>query len=266
MPSDLVSAAQILAGSGAATWLVDKLLGPSADALGDQIKVFGTQRLGKIFGRAAEIADRDSMHALPPGFALIAIQKASFSEDVESITEMWARLILKASTSFEVRDLQFADILSQLNGSDAAILDKIYDVNGRFFMTDGNPIDLKRTLSESLKAGVEWNDHSSESSSSLAISAIRDFDFGWPVILRRIENCYLVDQKSGRTRKVSESFKIGPPDCYDVLRRQALIERFEVDFNPGWGSPSIDGYYMTNLGVQFMNACRESKNFGIVSE
>ena len=115
MPAELVEAAEILVGSGAAGWVVDKLLGPSASALGEQIKVYGTGRFRSVvsvFATKAETRQHD-LQALPPGFAYQFFQKASFSEDDEFITECWANLLLSAATEYAPR-LKIAVVLQPI--------------------------------------------------------------------------------------------------------------------------------------------------------
>ena len=87
----------LLIGAGAG-WFANKVFGPSADALGQELKAYSSSRLGKIFKRAAERSKPEQVEALPPGFVVTFFQKASFSEDDESLTEMWANLLAQAAT------------------------------------------------------------------------------------------------------------------------------------------------------------------------
>src|SRR6476661_9180221 len=125
MDGELVQAAQIIAGTGAAGWLADKLLGPSAQALGEQFKAYAGERLRKIFQRASEKVELDGVQALPPGFAMNFVQKASYSDDDENLTDMWANLLSSAAVNFKNRHSAYVEILSQMTASDARVLDWI---------------------------------------------------------------------------------------------------------------------------------------------
>ncbi len=125
MSAELVTASQILAGTGAAAWVVDKLLGPSAEGLGEQIKMYAGSRLTAIFSRIAELTGPDNVPLLEPALAVEGLRKASLSEEDVLVTDMWARLLLNSSENSASKSLIFADILSQLSANEANILNEI---------------------------------------------------------------------------------------------------------------------------------------------
>ena len=254
--TELVTAASLLASAGAGTWLVDKLLGPSFLALGEHFRAFAGKRLSAIFARAEEKVDRSKVEALPPGFAIQFLQKASFSEDDPLITEMWAGLLADASEGVSSRHSIFVDILSQIGPEEAKFLNRIFDNEGDYPLVEDTPADIRPTMFESVKRSIGRSEAKSETQAAAIADHLMRFQFGWPAIVRCADAYWSSDHGSGKTEWVRRSKPFDDSFVVDALSRQKLIDYFEIDFSPGWASPRMDGYFMTLLGVQFVQACR----------
>ncbi len=116
-------------GVGAGAWLLDKVLGRSAEAIGDALRVYVSDRVSKIFSRAAEIADSSptvNVEPLPPAFLLKFFQESSFSEDHDSITEMWANILVNTDGALSSRLSFFSSILSRLGHREVILLEKFF--------------------------------------------------------------------------------------------------------------------------------------------
>ena len=257
---DLVT---IGAAAGMSAWLADKLPGPSAEAVGEQVRTFASARLTKIFSRTQELSGGEITAPLPPGFAYLAIQRASFSEDSDEITDMWAALLLDASSSYSHRHANYADILSQLGSREVNILNQLVPTR-----VGGYPpwqsVNFQSSLREDLRSkftAVSGED--GQSHDDLVAETQRRFDellqieLGWPGRITAVSYPYHYHQSNkgsvvtGGTNFLTE---------YDVLIRQRLIERFSFDLSQSFSSPYVEGILVTALGVAFVATCRGDKN------
>jgi hypothetical protein len=254
MPGELVTAATVLAGSGAGTWLADKLLGPTAEGFGEQLRIYLGGRWNKVFSRASEKANPEDVHALPPGFTYQIVQKASFSEDDETLTEMWANLLLDAAKDYRGRHSLFVDILSQLGPSDVRVLGSIVPPDYDFAPGYIAPLNLR----DSIRVQVESSTRGYASSGDAAVSEINRIlltQFGWPGALtfasmpwRNPDSCTTSWAVGGSSIQIE----------HEVLIRQQLIERFSIAFKHVMPAPSVEGILATSLGLEFVAVCRGS--------
>ena len=111
---------------GTSTWFANKILGPSAERLGDNLVVYLEYRLPKIFGRADAIASERNIEPQPvkPGLLTRMIIDASMSDDVEEITEWWANLFVDASRGGSNQHAIFSDVMAQLGPKEVLVLEK----------------------------------------------------------------------------------------------------------------------------------------------
>lgn len=251
MPGELVSAAAILAGSGAGTWVADKLLGPSFNALGEQIRAFAGDRLHKIFNRVAQKTGPEKLHELPPGFAFQFIHKASFSEDAEELTEMWANLLVDAGTDFKSKHSLFADILSQLGPDDARALDRLvpsdYELNYPAIV----PVNIRSSIRSSLEYEAR-TDSLDQTAAEQVTTKLNVFKPYWP---SRITNVS-VPWKDGTNPVQWYGGGSGVTVSEEILIRQQLVDRFHFDLQITMPPISVEGILVTGLGLEFLFVCR----------
>lgn len=252
---EIITAASLFA-TGAGAWLGDKLLGPSFQALGEHFRAYAGKRLTAIFSRAEEVVDRSKVEALPAGFALQFLQKASFSEDDPTITDMWAGLLADAAEGVSSRHSIFIDVLSQIGPNEAKFLDKIFDTGRHYPLVENMPADIRPTLFEAARRSINWSEFKSKAEAETAADHLINFQFGWPAVVRFVETYWDSGAPSGKVEWVRCAKPFDDSFVVDALSRQKLIDYFEIDFSPGWASPRMDGYFMTLLGVEFVRSCR----------
>jgi len=238
----------------ASSWFANKLLGPAADTAGQALGSYVNSRIGKIFKRAEQIATPEQVGDLPIGFVALAVQKASFSEDSELLTDMWARLLVDASQSLTHRHSLFADILSQIGTEGARLLNDIWSRSGRSRIVGGN-VALNEQLYARFRDTLNWAELNEESAMAHANALLR-VNVGWPVWATRASYTF---RKPGPNPAATGTSRVQGPDLdlfvVDSLAREKLVEQFSFDFQPGWASPQLSGVYMTMMGVEFIIAC-----------
>jgi Abortive infection alpha len=235
-------------------WAGKKVLGPSFDELGEQLRIYLSGRMSKIFRRMDDIGISSTATPLPPGFTYLAIQKASFSEDEERITEMWARLLIDAATEYKPRHPLIADILGQLTSDEAIELDRIVPADYIKKFSTVVPVNVKTSLRLQFENLLEPLPRTLEDTERVLPSVMMAKPH-WPSIVTNVHLPYLEDPDNkiswyGGGQGVSTS--------HDVLVRQGLLERFNFDLNSSMPPPTIEGLMITGLGLEFLSACRKT--------
>ena len=251
MTGDFVTAAQIIAGTGATGWFADKLLGPSVAGLGDMMKAYSGDRLRKIFGRASQKVAAEDLKALPPGFAITFMQKASFSEDEEILTEMWANLLSSAATKFESRQSAYVEILSQLTSSDARVLDEVLPLGGEKKYEPGRAVNERIEMKVRLAKGIK-NISDSQEAGLIEVQRLLHLDMEWP---GRVNSARVYFTDEGKSEVVSGG-NADQSANQDNLVRLGLLERFEISNSLTPSDVGFNGVFLTTLGLTFVQACR----------
>lgn len=237
---------------GASAWLADKLFGPSAEALGDQLKLFAGERLSKVFRRVEILGIPKEATALPPGFAYTVVQKISLSEDNEKLTEMWAHLIRNASSGYRSNHVLYAEILSQIGPDEATILDELAPND----LDIAIPVIVPVSVVSSIRQAVEnatMLGAISGAQATVEINKLLNLQLPWP----------------GQVTSVTMPYR-GPNDtdcqwadggvevsvAHEVLIRQQLIEKLAFDLRLSMPAASVEAVMVTGLGLDFLNSCR----------
>jgi Abortive infection alpha len=245
---------------GAGTWFANKLLGPSADELGQQLKLFASNRLGKILGRSEEIAEgSDDLKSLPPAYIYKFVQSASLSEDDPLLTEMWANLLVESSENYSHKHLLFVDILEKLNSSDVILLDKL--------IPNVHSFDEKTNLQWKIRvirdqcwavashiAACNNITHFHIENADEFNRKITELKFAWPCVVLSSRIPY-IPEKAENGPDVSEVGLAIDSSVYDALIRQRLAESFNETFIVGF-SMDVGGVVATSLAVEFVKSCR----------
>lgn len=249
--SELITAAQIIAGTGAAGWLADKLLTPSIEGLGEQFKAYASARLAQIFGAASEKVRAEDVRSLPPGFALTFLQSASFSEEDEALSDMWANLLAAAATKFESRQTAYVSILSQLAGSDARVLNEILPV-GLERMYAGVTATNARTEMRVRLANQINNISPDRVSGHQEIERLLHLDLGLP---GRVNSARVYFVEGSENRVLSGGREDQSLEQANLIRL-GLCERFEVSNSLTHMDVGFEGVLLTALGLKFLQSCR----------
>ncbi|NNC47586.1 MAG: DUF4393 domain-containing protein [Sphingomonas sp.] len=236
---------------GGGAWLADKLLGPSAEAIGDQLKAYAGDRIRKIFDRAETKIDPIAVKPLPPGFAMIFVQRASSSEEDENLTEMWANLLKSAAESFSSRHTAYAEILSQLTPLDAQSLEELVPADTLFFPALAMPVNLRVELRLKITNEMK-NVSSSKEEAQEEFDRLMNCSLDWPGRITSARIHYKDgDVERPLTGGISDLFA-----THDNLYRLGLIERFEIDNSSKRYETAVEGVLVTALGVGFIQTCR----------
>lgn len=259
MVEPVISTGAALVGAGA--WFGEKLLGPSATAIGDKLKIFVNSRLDKIFQRTQQIGLAEGAKELPPGFAYLALQRASFSEDHDSITNMWAQLLVSSANKFSQRNALYIEILAQLTSEEAEYLEglAIPVMIGEHSVAHGYDhfeADLYRFVEsitvEMKPGGVNTSkilDHFHDE--TLPVS-------NWPYIITAVHYRDKVVRKAIGGSVSSSANSTGMPlqSSFDVLSRQQIMRKASVVRDVPEYNLTVQAYYLTKLGAEFMLTCR----------
>jgi hypothetical protein len=249
MPTEIITAATIIAGSGTTTWFADKLFGPSIEGLGNHLKVYAGARLSKIFARTKELTKDRDIKPLPPGFTMVVSQLGSISEDCPEITEMWANLIASAASEQSSRHVIFADILSQIGRQEALILARLDRPQERDF--SGQQHRAIRNLQNSLNQGgvvFGYGDEDTEAKLAALMMNIQESAHG------EISAVEMLNKRDGEVIPVVR--RAESAISYDILERQRLTRTTIV--GPGsieLQSPRVHFATLTDLGVEFLRTC-----------
>ena len=250
MTGEIVTAAQILVGSGVAGWAADKLLGPSFDALGEQVKIYASVRWSQIFEKIEYLAEDLKIGSLPPAFTYQALQKSSISEESEIITEMWARLLIDAGQDFSARHSLFLDIIGIMNSADARFFEAI-------FQNKKSPSNIEDVARLSQRILSEFSSGTCDRDGAQNIARkIMNSEIGFEAFILSVGVPYNIDGKTGevhadqiayeRSKFASES---------DSLVRNGLVRPFIISHNDPYSNPHIEGVIVTELGKEFHAAC-----------
>ncbi|MEL7689884.1 Abi-alpha family protein [Citromicrobium bathyomarinum] len=219
--------------------------------MGEQIKLYGSDRLRAVFQKAEELSSSEELNAIPPGFAVQLLQKASVSEDDPNLTEMWAHLLLSASKNFSNRHAIFADILSQINSFDAMQLNNIVPESAHGGPQTQMSVNQKSSLRQRFQSSFKWPVANADEARD-EFNKLISFDLLWPGRVTSATYPYLQDgQLATLAGGSGDQFA-----SYDALFRQGLIDRFSFDLGEPLKSPYLEGFLVSALGVRFTQTCR----------
>jgi hypothetical protein len=246
----------------AASWAGKKILGPSLDELGSQLKIFAGNRIEKIFFKVESVAaDDQSLNQIPPAFALKFFQAASLSEDDELITELWANLLVNASKDFTQRKVLYLDILEKLSADDAKILDQLTnplpdDLKTHSVRWQLENIRMRGVFAAERILRVRGLTHFDGDAADEFNDEMENINHPWPakILGSIVPYTPLVVEGSGSPSS-SASGLANSNAPYDALVRQRLIQTFEISFISGF-TIELEGVMATALGVEFIRNCR----------
>lgn len=242
-----VTTGALVLGAG---WFANKLLGPSADALGDQLKIYAGDRLRTIFGRTQEITKGREIRPLSPGFAVVAFQRASFSEDDPRLTEMWAQLIANATQEQTSRHVIYAEILSQIGGDEARLLLQFSRVDGDHFqLQQQHSIGAFRAKLDATEIVFGYG----REDAVQKLERLLEIESGVSGVISRVE---ITSKEDGQLFAISR--RLVDALSIDILERQRLIESLVIQTQHGQG-PKVHFAVLTELGADFLRVCRSNE-------
>jgi hypothetical protein len=127
----------VAVGTGTAAWFLNKIFGPSADLLGNDLADRFRKRRDRVIQRAAEIMQAEGVEPrqVPDEVLMPLLQGASLAS-AEEMQQLWTNLLASAANPNHAElPASFPVILSQLSPTDAKVLAGIYEVLQRIEVT-----------------------------------------------------------------------------------------------------------------------------------
>lgn len=264
MTGEVVQAATVVAGSGAATWFADKVFGPSVDALGVNLKAYLQSRVPAIFANAAEKVKNTNLEitSVKPGLLARMVVDASFSEEVEEITDWWANLFISAAYQGRNEHAVFSDIMAVIGPDEAQCLQQFID---QFEMCKDS-----RWFRSEMPSMVEVVDHLRDEVVSLWVGETpiksdrlqqvqANFSSGqmpWPLRCVRWALPYQEQEKEPIwIRQTLPWFKT-QSQAVEILERARVLKFAKVEIPVMGPSSWVETLELTGLGARFYAACR----------
>lgn len=258
--------AELIAGSIAAAptakWFADRVFGPSAGAVGEQLKIYLRSRLPTIFG-VAEVKARERKiqpESVPPGLLARMIMDASFSSDEPTITDWWANLFVDASVEASNQHAVFSDIMATVGPREAHCLVEFINEFTRF-----NP-NLTLHAMEGFSAQTDslldvlskaWIGSSPQEGESFRKAYLNLTGGGSPWPIRPVSWSVPVKQDTGEVKMVTQvnSWFVTNQVSIRILERSRVLE-FATSNLSLWGRNGwVRAIMLTSLGRDFYAAC-----------
>lgn len=262
MSDDLLSPAIALIGTG--TWFANKIFGPSADAMGENLRVYLQSRMPSIFGRAEEKARalQVDLKPIPPGLAARMIMDASFSADHAEITDWWANLFVSAAHVGSNTHAVFSDMMAMIGPREAECLAAFFDFfepcrSPDWFNGAGRNLrgaaDLIRD--EAISHWIGEMPVTPESQGNVYIN-LTSGKAGWPM---RPKNWVLPYRNSvgeaSRLAQTSPWFE-QMRESIEILERTRVLRFARADVPVLGPSAWVETVEVTGIGADFYAACK----------
>lgn len=245
-----------------ATWFAGKVAGPSAGAIGDNLKAYFQSRIPSIFG-VAEAKARDAqieIGPIKPGLLTRMVADASFSEDSAEITDWWANLFISASLHGDNKHAVFSDMMAMVGPQEARFLDEFVKnfENGKlpaafsFAPSSSTNIDLSR---ENWIFEIIQQSPFTFTRIERLETAMEAGQLPWPI---RYTSWNLPVQNEAGTVKwhtKANQWFIENRSSIEILKRLGILQSHRIDV-PVLDAPSwINTVEVTHLGIDFYLAC-----------
>ena len=238
-------------------WFANKILGPSADEVGGQLKAYVSDKLKIIVSKAEKKSDPEVAKQISPAFFFNFAQKAAFSEDSEDIIDMWASLLADAGEGQNYKHAIYADILTKIGSREVKFLSQMLggiDLINSAYMTVQH---LRQAIFSDIRKHTNWGKASNLDDAKMWLQEIDSYDFSWPVQVKLTGCPYIENGTESSTWSSVVIESDFDPFVADVVCKERLIESFKFESSPGLSSPWIEGYLMTHLGANFILACQK---------
>ena len=258
MANELITPEAVGVAVGA--WFLDKLLGPSVEALGENIKAFLSTRSNKVLAAAEKISKEADIELKPiaPGLFMRLIMDASFSADDEEITDWWANLFVDASVNVSNQHAVFSDIMALLGPVEVRCLDEFVKFCLQFEHA-GFGDDLSSSMNDT-NTGFEFavqnritNENAADPYDEI-VSHLLQGTYGWPI--RPAE--WRLLRKDGETEIFGFGFDAWSRDRrlpLGILQRAGVLQPLSATFSVWGGSTWVRANGLTPLGYEFYRAC-----------
>ena len=260
MVEPVTTAAAVTLGAGA--WFASKVLGPSAEALGDSLRAYLEARIPVIFARAEEITRNKCLepNAIKPGLFAKMVMSASMSEDVDEITEWWANLFVDASMTGSNQHAVFSDIMAQIGPAEAALFDEL--LRPFTYLFDEAGADGRRMLSSTPNTGL---DHElrrmlgdipiNQGEPIELLAGGHRLNFTWPVWISWVSIPRIDGNGHASTPTTGLYITTKDPVLVDTLVRVGLLRNRSLTITKSENiQADIHTVHLTPLGAEFYRA------------
>ena len=260
MPEPVVTTGAVALGAGA--WFANKILGPSAGRLGDNLLVYSENRVPKIFGRADAIAHESNIEPKPikPGLLTRMVIDASMSEDAEEITEWWANLFVDASQASCNQHALFSDIMAQIGPKEVKLLDEFLQLYDSVWSTNAGKNIRKSQNSPELAfngvcqmafVGVPIDENRRDDLNSLLAQKIPTWpikNFSWIIPS--------VAHRAGSPQGFTLSWYVDNLTELSILERAGIFRRLQAERTiKADYFARVEALALTPIGLEFYSAC-----------
>lgn len=242
-------------------WFGGKVFGPSADALGENLRAYLATRVSTVFAKAGEIAQERQLEPGPirPGLLSRMIVDCSFSDDSDDITKWWANLFVDASLSSSNEHAVFSDMIALFGPAEAKCLREFVESfphasEPSFGRAPAWMDVLESKFEAAVKAWLgagEWADRHDE-----IVGNFRYGDPSWPMrptewlLYRRVESEEELVPAYGHSQWYTQNLL-----AIDILKRAGVFASLDASM-PVWGGNIwVRGLGLTTLGYEFYRAC-----------
>ena len=203
----------------------------------------------------------DTPHSIPNKILVPMLEKASLEDPNSELIDRWANLLASTARCPHIKAITFADVLSQLGGDQAQLLDRIGVPRWKVVP---EPL-LSSTMG--VVRGSNWLDR-------IYTRGIPRLDgFGKHISLLLVQQeideselCYTVELRvvgpAGYT-EVDRYYRDNKID-FDILERQSLIEKHHFETNGFFGNIGVTIYGLTELGIEFLYSIGSHTESGIL--
>ena len=255
----IISPSTALIGAGA--WFAEKIFGPSAEAIGDQLKVYLQSRLPKIFGVADSKARAEQLSVQPikPGLLARMVMNASLSDDDAEITDWWANLFVDASCRVANEHVVFDEMMAMLGPKEVQLLDRL--LADYLYVLDDIDDAGRRNLSSpeiildyAISNAVGPLPVSSDGR-ALMVSGLSKLNLTWPTwaLFWSIP----IRQDDGAISSPTTRGQVSTEDplTLQILERAGLLERRRTVVADNELSGWVSTINVTLIGLEFYRAC-----------
>lgn len=241
-------------------WFLDKVLGPSAEALGESLRVYLASRVSTIFAKAEEITAQRSIVAKPvaPGLLTRMIIDASFSDEDPTITEWWANLFVDAATNGSNLHAVFSDVMAYLGPREVHCFHDFVNFRGtalRPTLRVGPPrlIGQSEAAFESLISPYLEGDIAGKYPET--VSLILSAKPQWPMIATEWKLPRAVEGAESELTFGLDKWSRDRGLELSILQRAGLLVPVAANYSVWGGTIWVKGLSLTSLGFEFYCAC-----------
>jgi hypothetical protein len=248
MPEEIITSTTVAMAVGG--FAAKEFFTPALKRMGEGFADLITERVRKVFKRTDEVWSGGPID-LQPGFLKLVVERVSYSDDDEDLTERWAHLLADAARAFSNKHVNYVDILSQLGPLEVVLLDQL--AAGRERSSPQRPSNLFPVI-RAVLAHLVGDYEPTPEGASAAFHRITNAELPWPGVVVAADIPYPAE---GDAKRISGGVGRGwDPLSVDILIRQRLLEEVTLDLQSSLPPANARLLLVTGLGIDFVRACK----------